>query len=175
MGEKAHSDHHDAGHVHHPRVETPPLHDPADAWHDHAQDEKPQHEHGEIRNPATVMGVGIGLFLAVAVATLVVDAFYKWYASQALAAASVTTSANSTPMQARALKSDILKSHRSSEPSWIVIPPLEEGAKPTAVARIPLSVAAERVASEYAARMGGKVSAAVGDHELSNPSHARKE
>lgn len=175
MGEKAHSEHHDAGHVHHHQVETPPMHDATDAWHDHAQDEKPQHEHGEIRNPATVMAVGVGLFVAVAAATLIVDAFYKWYASNALAAASVTTWATSGPMQARELKSGILAAHHGTDASWIVIPPVEEGAKPTAVARIPLKVAAERVAGEYAARMGGKVSAAEGNNESTSTANASKE
>lgn len=167
MSEPAHP-----SHKHHPKVETAPMHDPTDAWHDHTSDERPQVEHGEIRNPAMVMGVGVGLFLAVVVSVVVVDNFYKWYVSQALAAASVASAPNSPAIEARALKTDTLKLQTSPDPSWIVLPPVDDKSKPTAVARIPLKAAAEKVASEYAARMGGKVSAA--EPATQNPAQAAK-
>lgn len=149
-------------HSHHPKAETAPLHDPTDAWHDHAKDEKPQIEHGEIRNPATVMGVGIGLFFAVVVAVVVVDNFYKWYTAQELARNSIATSPTSPAIEARQFKADALSAHASADPTWIVIP--KTGDVPAkAIAQIPLKVAAERVVAEYAARSGGRVSDASSD------------
>jgi hypothetical protein len=146
-------------HPHHPKAETAPLHDPTDAWHDHAKDEKPQHEHGEIRNPATVMGVGVALFLAVVVAVVVVDNFYKWYAAQRLAEATVASGPNSPAIEARTFKADTLKAHAAAEGSWMVIPGTPE-VPAKAIALIPIKAAAERVSAEYAARAGGKASTA---------------
>lgn len=133
------------------------MHDPADAWHDHQQDERPQMEHGEIRNPATVMGVGVGLFIAVAISVVVVQSFYHWYSAQMLAQSSIATGATSPAIEARQFKADVLAAQASSDPSWVVIPGTDE-VPAKAIAQIPLKVAADRVTAEYAARAGGRVS-----------------
>ncbi|MBX3386863.1 MAG: hypothetical protein KF768_09855 [Phycisphaeraceae bacterium] len=59
-------------HVH----ETPAMHDPADAWHDHAHDEKPQQSHGEIHNAGKIILTGVALFMVIVVAVVAIYGFY---------------------------------------------------------------------------------------------------
>lgn len=127
------------------------MHDPVDAWHDHTKDQKPQAEHGEIRNPMMVMGVGLGLFLAVVASVVAVEAFYKWYAAQALKAGSVATGPNSPAMETRAERLEVLKKQMGSEPSWVVVPGTKE-TPAKAIVQLPLKAAAERVLAEYSGK-----------------------
>jgi hypothetical protein len=73
-----------ASHAHaspdqHRRGETPAVHDPVDAWHDHTHDAKPQDPHTDQANVRQVVTIGILLAMSVAVASVSVWGFYRWY------------------------------------------------------------------------------------------------
>jgi hypothetical protein len=69
---------------HAPLPHTPEVHESLDAWHDHSHDERPQHPHLESINAPKVIGIGVGLFLAVAATVALVYGFYVWYNVRAL-------------------------------------------------------------------------------------------
>lgn len=147
-----------AVHSHSPAHHTPPMHEPTDAWHDHAHDERPQTAHGEVSRPGLIIGIGVGLFLAVAAAVVVVQSFYKWYTGQQLSRTQVASGPNAPAIEARAFKASAIAGQQAAEPSWMVIP--AQGETPAkAIAVLPVETASTLVMREYAARMGGTANA----------------
>ncbi|MGE3106933.1 MAG: hypothetical protein AB7O77_01120 [Phycisphaerales bacterium] len=71
---------------HHPEQHaiSPDMHDPPDAWHDHAHDQMPQHAHAEVANARMIIGVGVGLFFAVVVTVVIIYWFYIGYTTRLL-------------------------------------------------------------------------------------------
>ncbi|MBY0263370.1 MAG: hypothetical protein K2Q20_13560 [Phycisphaerales bacterium] len=67
-----------------PHGHTPSVHEPVDAWHDHAHDPKPQFAHSDQANVRQVVGIGLVLALAVAGASAGVWGFYRWYVAKEL-------------------------------------------------------------------------------------------
>lgn len=137
----------------HPTI-TPDLHDPADAWHDHSHDEKPQVAHGEVGNPTLVMSVGVGLFLVVVLAVVVVDTFYRGYASKKLRELEVTTP-NAPALLTRGERSSMFLSQQSKEPGWVVIPAAGE-VPAKAVVQLPLEQAQGIVIQQYLSQTKAK-------------------
>lgn len=133
-------------HVH----ETAPLHDPVDSWHDHTRDQHPQHAHAEVGNAPLVMGVGLGLFLLIVASVLLVDSFYRGYASNRLSDMEADAAAPNGPaILTRTEKSQVLLYQQSKEARWVTIPAAGE-VPARNFAQIPTAVATELALKQYA-------------------------
>lgn len=88
--------------------ETPPLHDPIDAWHDHSHDEKPQQAHAEVGNAGAIMGIAIALFMVIVASVLVVYGYYTWFITERLRKAEIASGQTSPAIQAREYKQTAL-------------------------------------------------------------------
>lgn len=80
------------GHPHHAAT-TPASHEAPDAWHDHSHDtEQPMHGHAEVSNASKIILTGLGLFLMIVVACVVVYGYYTHYTTEQLALRERTSS-----------------------------------------------------------------------------------
>ena len=145
---------HPAHHVH----ETAPLHDPADPWHDHSADERPQEAHGEVGNAALITGVGVALFLVIAAAVGVIYGFYRGYSTEQLnkmeaAAGQVLPGQVPGPaLVARQERSDIYLYQFAKDARWITLP--AAGDVPARnIAQLPIADATEIAIRDYASVM----------------------
>ena len=145
---------HPTHHVH----ETAPLHDPADPWHDHSADERPQEAHGEVGNAPMITGVGVALFLVISAAVVVIYGFYRDYSTEQLnkmEAAAGFVSPGGVPgpaLIARQERSNAILYQNSKEPRWITLPAAGEVPAKN-IAQLPLAVATEIAIKDYAAVM----------------------
>lgn len=71
---------------HHPEQHSisPDMHDAPDAWHDHTKDPMPQQMHAEVANAKLIIGVGVGLFLAVVATIGIIYWYYIGYTTRLL-------------------------------------------------------------------------------------------
>lgn len=121
------------------------MHDPVDAWHDHSRDAAPQNPHAEVANAGQVIGVGVGLFMVVVLAVVVIYGYYIWETTGKLSDRERREgSAGYHAREEKAAWDAELRAY-----GWQAVPSVTEAEPGKRYVRLPLDKAQERVIDTY--------------------------